>query len=425
MDYNSNNSPNDFLWSLLANPADDAGAYTYNVHRLVNDFPQSGILQALLAHTSEQKNLKRASAYFSPRTLFKLINAPSSFTDVPDERMFVQPGITVHGGYRQKEPSVYEESDNNYLSQEPVTDQNAPVEVDERHLSHHDVDELVVDPNAEGYLSNATVTDEEHVNHHDVDELVVDPNAEGYLNDETVSDEGEVHHGIDELVVDHNAEEYIAHPDAEEHGTQSLTGEVDISEMEHHAVHEAEPLEDETTRHTEHHIEHEAEAAAEQASEHIGPNAEYEFMPAPDAVIEDFEPHVNGPLTAEEHSETEAHDYIADEEAERHEDFASPEVARREEAEVPAHEHEAIHIETEEHKEAPFEFVHTHEEAVHFDHGHVEEVDQHEAAHEVEAFAESELPEQTIDYEEEQDRPTPFIELAEEELPAIAFGNTC
>ncbi|WP_295670665.1 hypothetical protein [uncultured Mucilaginibacter sp.] len=98
------NSQNEFLWTLLANPANDAHLYAYNLQRLVNDFPQSGILQALLAHASEEKNLKRASTYFNPKSLFKLINAPSTFTGVPDERIFIQSGISINGGFQQSEP---------------------------------------------------------------------------------------------------------------------------------------------------------------------------------------------------------------------------------------------------------------------------------------------------------------------------------
>ena len=162
MDQNLNNSPNDFLWSLLENPANDANSHVYNLHRLVNDFPQSGILQALLAHASEEKNLKRASAYFSPRALFKLINAPSTFTGVPDDRIVIQPGISVMGSYRQSEPQVYQENADAYTVEDLVVDKSAPpVFADEEHISHHTTDELVVDHNAETYLGH-TISQDQH-----------------------------------------------------------------------------------------------------------------------------------------------------------------------------------------------------------------------------------------------------------------------
>ena len=100
MEQNLNNNQNDFLWTLLAHPADDGSMYAYNLQRLVNDFPQSGILQAFFAHISDEKNLKRASVYFNPRSLFKLINSPSAFADVPEDRIYSQTAVSSNGFYQ-------------------------------------------------------------------------------------------------------------------------------------------------------------------------------------------------------------------------------------------------------------------------------------------------------------------------------------
>ena len=100
MEQNLNNSQNDFLWTLLAHPADDGSMYAYNLQRLVNDFPQSGILQALLAHISDEKNLRRASVYFNPKSLFKLINSPSAFADVPENKIYSQTAVSSNGFYQ-------------------------------------------------------------------------------------------------------------------------------------------------------------------------------------------------------------------------------------------------------------------------------------------------------------------------------------
>ncbi len=158
MDQNLNNGPNDFLWSLLANPANDVGSGADNLQRLVNDFPQSGILQALLAQASEEKNLKRASVYFNPRALFKLINAPSAFTGIPDERIVIQPGISLNGSYNAGEQSY-----TGYAGEDLVADKNAPPaeSTEEAHHLHHTEDELVADHNAAGYLHDVA-------NHEDV-----------------------------------------------------------------------------------------------------------------------------------------------------------------------------------------------------------------------------------------------------------------
>ena len=107
MDQNYNNSQNEFLWKLLAHPADDAQQYNYNLQRLVNDFPQSGILQALLAHTSDEKNLRQASAYFNARALYKLINAPASLIGVSEDKIIFQ------NGSRPASYNAYQQQDTN------------------------------------------------------------------------------------------------------------------------------------------------------------------------------------------------------------------------------------------------------------------------------------------------------------------------
>jgi hypothetical protein len=103
VDQQFSNSQNGFLWTLLADPANDAHLYAYDLQRLVNDFPQSGILQAMLAHASDDKNLKQASVYFNAKSVYKLINAPSAFIGVPDEKIIIQPGLTGNGRYKQDE----------------------------------------------------------------------------------------------------------------------------------------------------------------------------------------------------------------------------------------------------------------------------------------------------------------------------------
>ncbi|GAC1304491.1 MAG: hypothetical protein NVSMB24_11980 [Mucilaginibacter sp.] len=100
-----NNEQNEFLWTLLADPANDGYAYTSDLQRLVDEFPQSGILHALLAHSDDQKHLKHATVYFNPHALFKLVNASSALNPVPDER------IVLHGN-NQTETSAQSESNN-------------------------------------------------------------------------------------------------------------------------------------------------------------------------------------------------------------------------------------------------------------------------------------------------------------------------
>jgi hypothetical protein len=73
-----NNRQNEILWELLANPADNGQLHNYDLQQLVDEFPQSGILRAMLAHAGNGTDLKHAAVYFNPRLLHKLINDPES-----------------------------------------------------------------------------------------------------------------------------------------------------------------------------------------------------------------------------------------------------------------------------------------------------------------------------------------------------------
>jgi hypothetical protein len=71
---NLNSRQNEILLELLANPANTGQLYSHNLEQLVDEFPQSGILRAMLAHAGKGSTLKQAAAYFDPHLLHKLIN---------------------------------------------------------------------------------------------------------------------------------------------------------------------------------------------------------------------------------------------------------------------------------------------------------------------------------------------------------------
>ncbi|MDN5287311.1 MAG: hypothetical protein JWR38_3585 [Mucilaginibacter sp.] len=80
MDQDLNNRQNEILKELLANPANTGQQYNYNLQQLVVEFPQSGILRAMLAHAGT--GLKQAAAYVDPHLLYKLINDADSLAVV-------------------------------------------------------------------------------------------------------------------------------------------------------------------------------------------------------------------------------------------------------------------------------------------------------------------------------------------------------
>jgi len=78
VDQQLDNKRTELLWELLANPVDKGGSHVYNLQQLVNDYPQSGLLQALLLYAGEEESLKHAAVYTNPRLLYKLSHDPDS-----------------------------------------------------------------------------------------------------------------------------------------------------------------------------------------------------------------------------------------------------------------------------------------------------------------------------------------------------------
>jgi len=170
VDQKYTNSQNEFLWTLLANPANDAHLYAYNLQRLVNDFPQSGILQALLAHASDEKNLKQASVYFNAKSLYKLINAPSGFTRVNDDNIIIQSNILTNGHYHKHEPSIAEYWDTRH---ESIDNNGNEAFFNERQVTETDNEEHAHDTELPAIEhENAPVFNEEVINEHHLAEAL-------------------------------------------------------------------------------------------------------------------------------------------------------------------------------------------------------------------------------------------------------------
>jgi hypothetical protein len=122
------NAEYEFLWKLLANPAEPNHSYIFNLQSLVTDFPQSGALRALLMPNGDKRHLKHAAAYFNPRTLHKLATAPDSLPHVTagqivfsDEPLQVSADayFNIHGAEPFVPPVVEPEPEAPYV---PVVD---------------------------------------------------------------------------------------------------------------------------------------------------------------------------------------------------------------------------------------------------------------------------------------------------------------
>lgn len=69
-----NNIDKRLLWVALANPVEAYNADAAGMEALVNNFPQSGLLRALLACNGRDHNIKRAAVYVDPIALYKQVN---------------------------------------------------------------------------------------------------------------------------------------------------------------------------------------------------------------------------------------------------------------------------------------------------------------------------------------------------------------
>jgi hypothetical protein len=216
VDQNYTDNQNEFLWTLLANPANDAYLYANDLQRLVNDYPQSGILQALLAHASDEKKLKQASAYFSPRLLYKLINAPSSFSGVSDEKIIIQTGISGNGHYKNEE----------YIHNGEVVNQNQPTDsIHENYFNEQTVREVesleseVESRNSEVEIPESEVEthDAEPEVHEPVHEVVTDAVIEEPVEN-TVSEvvNTPIEEPVENKVIDENEPELLINETAKE-----------------------------------------------------------------------------------------------------------------------------------------------------------------------------------------------------------------
>jgi hypothetical protein len=218
-----NNSENYFLWTLLANPATDAHLYAYNLQELVRDYPQSGILQALLAHASEEKNLKQASAYFNPKSLYKLINAPSGFARVADDNIIIQPNIASTGHHQNGQNSFLHISEDvaEYPEQEAEhpaveTTGEQAVQTEHEQIAHETVPTLDRDAVNEHHFTDVAP---------EIENFIAEESIENYTPaeermpdaDETVPSNTEFAHSEPELInytqVEESVEEKLAEPE--------------------------------------------------------------------------------------------------------------------------------------------------------------------------------------------------------------------
>ena len=138
------------LWSLLANPADKGRLHASELEQLVNDFPQSGLLHALLSHADAKQNVSHAAAYVNPKTLYILVNSPEILAEVSDKQIIQKLSDQVNYAVVEKVGDLQlEEPQSNIVSDtveeedyHPFTEtENSIVETD-----HESIADIVEEP---------------------------------------------------------------------------------------------------------------------------------------------------------------------------------------------------------------------------------------------------------------------------------------
>jgi hypothetical protein len=132
-----NNIDNGLLWKALANPANALAGDAAGIETLVNNYPQSGLLKALLAADGNEQNVNHAAAYFDPAALYKLVNMPESLA-------VVSPGQVIWTDSSNTEVEN-EETFVEYLSDNDTAAHPEVAPIDKAEYFHQDIEDDVYD----------------------------------------------------------------------------------------------------------------------------------------------------------------------------------------------------------------------------------------------------------------------------------------
>ncbi|RZM15181.1 MAG: hypothetical protein EOO88_43760, partial [Pedobacter sp.] len=111
MDQYVNNGQSQFLYKLIADPANHGQEYMNDLQQLVKNFPQSGLLQALLAHANGSQTIHQAATYFDPATLHKVIKHPADLPVIAPGKVFYQANVVGSKYHPQPLPPEPETTD--------------------------------------------------------------------------------------------------------------------------------------------------------------------------------------------------------------------------------------------------------------------------------------------------------------------------
>jgi hypothetical protein len=192
------NRQKEIFWNLLANPADEGASNLQGLERLVNDHPQSAILQAMVARAKGGQTAGKAATYIDPRLLQKLISNPqglpavdrSSVTDlisiskngfsapaIAQEPVAVADTVIVdpYEAIREPEPPAITEEEQ-IVAQPAAEEQHIPEQVAEQ--EPEDVAEGPVSEEGQQIVTDVTVPEQrfgQPIDEEPIDEITEAP----------------------------------------------------------------------------------------------------------------------------------------------------------------------------------------------------------------------------------------------------------
>jgi hypothetical protein len=259
---NTGNSGNEFFYDLLDNPADLSHSNAFNLQLLINDFPQSGLLRAMLAVKREEESLHSASAYVNPRLLYKIANAVDSLRAVSDEQIAIcqapgeaKPVLPLPAGLELPNLIIDE---SNYF--------HVPIDRDLVYIEDEKAEDIAL-------LEEDQVDESTDQN---VESATIDQNAEHYTE---VAEEYEPQEDV--IPSSENDTEVAGENEAEEDATPSSKIDTEvINENEQEAQTDAAPVQTETVDENQAEIDGEVAPVSESEVEEIAEAGEEPAVPA-------------------------------------------------------------------------------------------------------------------------------------------------
>jgi len=198
----------------LANPADNGHSYINDLQILADDFPQSGLLRAMLARAEGGLSISHAAAYFNPRALYILVNSSESLAVVSGEQIVTDASarpVADENELADQEAEVHEIIDpetnetGHFVNAEPVAEEiNKPITViaDDERQEVESIDHAV---NTEPFLIEYDEVVDEDIEATEAEEIIELPVEEPVTSEDIYA----------EQVSDHETGEVVELPSDE------------------------------------------------------------------------------------------------------------------------------------------------------------------------------------------------------------------